>query len=161
VTKVSVANASPLVFLTRGDHLEILRYFTNCVLVPDAVAREIRRKGSEDVTAKALESVSWLELLPSSTVPDVVLEWGLGPGESSVIAAAYQHPDYEVIIDDLAGRKCAASLGIPVRGTLGLVLAAKQRGLIPSARPVMEDLLRAGLYLSKDVLDAALSRVGE
>lgn len=67
----------------------------------------------------------------------------------------------EVIIDDLGGRKCADSLDIPVRGTLGLVLAAKRRGVIPKARPVIEDMMSAGLYLSKRVLDRALEKVGE
>jgi len=66
-----------------------------------------------------------------------------------------------VIIDDLAGRKCADSLDIPVRGTLGLVLVAKKRGVIPAARPVIEDMMSAGLYLSKRILDRALEKVGE
>jgi predicted nucleic acid-binding protein len=67
----------------------------------------------------------------------------------------------DVIIDDLAGRRCALSNNVPVRGTLGLVLLAKQKGFIPAARPLMEDLIRGGLYLSRHVLDSALARVGE
>ena len=71
-------------------------------------------------------------------------------------ALAYGYPEREAIIDDLAGRKCAAFHGIPVRGTLGLVLAAKRRGFIAKARPVMEILLREGLYLSSELLNRAL-----
>jgi predicted nucleic acid-binding protein len=67
----------------------------------------------------------------------------------------------EAIIDDLAGRRCAALLGIPVRGTLGIVLTAKQRGVIPAARPVLECLIQSGLYLSRRILDTGLQRVGE
>lgn len=157
----AVINASPLVLLSRGQHLEILRHFARRVLVPEPVANEIREKGRNDVTVKALESLSWIEVTPATPVPQAVLEWGLGPGESSVLAVAYQHSEMEAIIDDLAARRCATSMGIPVRGTLGIVLTAKQRGIIPSARNVMEDLIRGGLYLSRSVLDAALSRVGE
>mgnify|MGYP006431912889 CR=1 FL=1 len=76
------------------------------------------------------------------------------------MALAHAH-SAEAIIDDLAARKCAASINIPVRGTLGIVLTAKQRGLIPQARPVIEDMMSAGLYLSRKVLDQALQRVGE
>lgn len=65
------------------------------------------------------------------------------------------------VIDDLAARHCAAALGIPVRGTLGIVLAAKKRGIIPLARPVLEDLIANGMYLARNVLDQALMRVGE
>jgi predicted nucleic acid-binding protein len=64
-------------------------------------------------------------------------------------------------VDDLAARRCAATLGVPVRGTLGLVLIAKQRGEIPAARPVLEELRQAGMYLSDAVLNRALKRVGE
>lgn len=44
---------------------------------------------------------------------------------------------------------------------LGIVLVAKKRGLIPKAQPVIEDMMSAGLYLSKRVLDRALEKVGE
>ncbi len=64
-------------------------------------------------------------------------------------------------MDDLAARRCARSLAIPVRGTLGLVLIAKQRKLIPAARPVLEQLRQAGMYLSDSVLNRALEKVGE
>ena len=94
-------------------------------------------------------------------IPLAILEWRLGSGEPGVLALAHQHPGIDAILDDLAGRKCAASLGIPVRGTLGIVLVAKQRGLIPQARPVLEDMMQAGMYLSRKVLDQALRRVGE
>ena len=78
-----------------------------------------------------------------------------------MLALACEHPGTETIIDDLAGRKCAASLNIPVRGTLGIVLVAKKRGLIAKARPVIEDMMSAGLYLSRKVVDKALQKVGE
>jgi len=71
------------------------------------------------------------------------------------------NPGMEAIIDDLNGRRCAVLLKIPVRGTLGIILVAKKRGLIPKARPVIEDFIKAGLYLSRQILDDALRRVGE
>jgi predicted nucleic acid-binding protein len=64
-------------------------------------------------------------------------------------------------VDDLAACRCAAALGIPVRGTLGLVLVARSRGVIPAARPVLEQLRRSGMYLSDRVRDRALSLIGE
>ena len=115
----------------------------------------------QDLPAQAIEQSAWLTSHPAPTIPIAITEWRLGAGESSVLALALEHPGTEAIIDDLAARKCAASLGIPVRGTLGIVLTAKQRGVIPKARPVIEDMMAAGLYLSKPVLDQALQRVGE
>ena len=128
--------------------------------VPQSVADEINARGDIDPTAMALREHTWLVAKPPTTILSEVLNWRLGAGETSVLALALQH-GLEAIIDDLGARKCAASLGIPVRGTLGIVLVAKQRGIIPLARPVLHELLQAGLYLSGRVLAQALARVGE
>jgi predicted nucleic acid-binding protein len=65
------------------------------------------------------------------------------------------------IIDDRAGRRCAELLGIPVLGTLGIVLRAKRLGQVDSARPLIRKLQEAGMYLSDRVLEPALKLVGE
>jgi predicted nucleic acid-binding protein len=156
----AVINASPLIFLARGGHLGLLRVFAREIWVPEAVAGEIRQRGSGDVTAQALMATDWLVVKPVPIIAFTIAEWRLGAGESATLALAATH-GLEAIIDDSAGRKCAASLGVPVRGTLGIVLAAKQRGLVPAARPIVEDLVSAGLYLSRRVIDGALRRVDE
>lgn len=161
MAEAAVTNASPLIFLSRGQHLNLLREFAARVYVPEPVAAEIHAKGRDDITAHVLTNTPWLEIVPAPPPAHAIVQWGLGVGESSVLSYAALNAGMEAVIDDLSARKCAASLGIPVRGTLGIVLAAKNRGMIPSARVVMEDLMRAGLYISRPVLDAALARVGE
>jgi predicted nucleic acid-binding protein len=161
VAEALVVNASPLILLSRGKRLELLRHFADRILVPDAVATEIRAKGSEDVTSLALRNTPWIEIVPAKPVPQSILEWGLGNGESAVLAEACANPGMEAVLDDLPARKCAAVLGITVRGTLGIVLASKRLGLVPQARPILEDLLANGLYLSPTILQDALKRVGE
>ena len=157
----AIINASPLIFLSRSHHLDLVQPFASEVWIPEPVAAEILQRGQQDITARAIEQTDWLIIQPVATIPTIITEWCLGAGESSVLALANEHPGIETIIDDLAGRKCAASLNIPVRGTLGIVLLAKKRGLIPKARPVIEDMMSAGLYLSRKVVDEALSRIGE
>jgi predicted nucleic acid-binding protein len=161
VDETAVINASPLILFCRAEKLVLLREFAAHILVPMPVAKEISARGRSDVTAKTIESTPWIEMIPSPPIPEAVASWGLGPGESSVLAVAAANPEMTAIIDDLSGRKCAARLGIPVRGTLGIVLTAKRRGVILQARPVLEDLLASGLYLRRRVLDEALKRVGE
>lgn len=161
MAEACVVNASPLIFLARGGHLDLLQVFGGPVRVPRVVAEEIRRRGPEDPTARALVTSSWLEEVDDGPVPPAVQTWALGPGESSVIAEALRQGGCRAVIDDLAGRKCAASLGVPVAATLGIVLLARRRGLIRAARPVMENLVAGGMFLSRSVLDRALARVGE
>ncbi len=156
-----VVNASPLIFLSRGGHIKLLTHFAHRVFVPIPVMAEICKKGLDDITVRTIETSSWIETVSTSSIPDVIHDWGLGAGESSVLAYAFLSPGMTAIVDDLAGRKCAASLGIPVRGTLGIVLTAKKMGIIPSARSIIEDLVKTGLYLSPIIMETALSRVGE
>lgn len=71
------------------------------------------------------------------------------------------NPGCPAVLDDLAARRCASVLAIPVHGTLGLALLAKKRGIAPAARPLVERLRQSGMYLSDKVVDQALALVGE
>lgn len=161
VVEALVSNASPLIFLTRSYTLDLLQHFAPALWVPQPVAAEILQRGPQDLTARALAETSWLTVKPAPAIPPAIRLRHLGAGESSVLALALQHPHTEALMDDLAARHLAASLGLPVRGTLGVVLAAKQRGIIPAARPLLEQMMKAGLYLSQRVLNEALKRVDE
>jgi predicted nucleic acid-binding protein len=154
-------NASPLIYLAGTDFLSLLQIAGPDVVVPAPVAEEIRAGGAADAAVQALASTPWLTVVEGPAVPAAIQTWDLGNGEASVLAWAHAAPGTMAILDDLAARRCAAALRIPVRGTLGLVLAAKQRGQIPAARPVLEILRGSGMYLSDPVLNKALALVGE
>ena len=100
-------------------------------------------------------------MVPTITTPDVVSSWDLGAGESAVLAWALAHPGTLAVLDDFAARRCARVLDIQVKGTLGLALLAKRRGRIEMARPLVQELCAAGLYLSDAVIRQALALVGE
>jgi predicted nucleic acid-binding protein len=161
VAELPAINTSPLIFLTKGGFLDLLLIMESSIVVPDAVATEIQAYGEADVTAVALKNTDWLVVQETPPVPNVIQSWDLGLGESAVLTWGYVNPGTEVILDDLAARRCAATLGIPVRGTLGIVITAKQRGVIPAARPVLEQLRLCGMYLSDRVINQALALVGE
>lgn len=161
VAERAVVNASPLIFLSRSGLLDLLQLISSEIIVPEIVAAEIEVRGKSDPTAQALASSPWLVVTQTPPVPSQIQAWALGPGESSVLSWAHSHPGSEAIIDDLAGRRCAAAFNIPVRGTLGLALIAKQRGRIPSARRVLEQLRQSGMYLSDPVMNHALALIGE
>ena len=157
----AAVNASPLVFLSKAGLLHFLPLAGSPVVVPAAVANEIRQRGASDPTVQALEQTGWLEIVETPPVPALIQAWDLGRGEESVLAYAYAKPGTIAVMDDLAGRRCAEALKIPVNGTLGLTLIAKKRGLIPAARPVLDALRQSGMYLSDRVVNQALMLVGE
>jgi predicted nucleic acid-binding protein len=82
-------------------------------------------------------------------------------GESQVLSWVTNHTGYEAIIDDLAARKTAKILQIPVRGTLAVVVLAKQMGCISSVKQDLENLIQVGLRISPAVLAQALALAGE
>ena len=155
-----VVNASPLIVLAKAGLLEFLRLAGETVLVPAPVAAELRAHRN-DAGARALSNTPWLKIVVPPATPQWIAAWDLGAGESSVLAWAYANPGTRAILDDLAGRRCAQTASIHIRGTLGLILLAKQRGKIGAARPEVENLRKAGLYLSDTIINRALALVGE
>ncbi len=157
----AAVNASPIIYLARANQFDLLHLAATEVLVPSPVADEILVRGQEDPAACALSNTPWIRRVEPPDVPLSVLAWDLGPGESSVIAWALADPGCLAVIDDLEGSRCAETHGIPLRGTLGLVLRAKRQGVIPRARPILETMRASGMYLSTQLLDLALAEVGE
>lgn len=127
-----MVNASPLVVLARAGRLELLRLLGERIVVPKAVAAEVRAHSDE--AARSLDSEAWLEIAATVPVPHAVTAWDLGAGESAVLAWAHAHPGTLAVIDDHVARKCAGVLGVRVKGTLGLALLAKVEGRMPAAR---------------------------
>ena len=161
MTEHRVVNTSPLIYLSRANLLELLGDGAERVIVPQAVSDEIFAWPTADAAQLAIRSTSWLTTVPEESIPSLVAAWDLGKGETGVLTYGVSHPGSTLILDDLAARRCATSLNIPVRGTLGLVLRAKKRGLINSAREALLQLRDAGMYLSDAVSDAALRQIGE
>ncbi len=78
-----------------------------------------------------------------------------------MLAYAHNNPGVVTIIDDKAGRNCAETLGLPLLGTLGLVMIAKKRGLIPAARPLIALLKNRGMFLSESIIDQTMALIDE
>ncbi|MBN1605164.1 MAG: DUF3368 domain-containing protein, partial [Polyangiaceae bacterium] len=147
--------------LCRAGLSDLLRQAAEVVVVPASVAREILARGSRDQTAGVLTHSPWLEQIEDPVIPPSILAWDLGSGESAVLAWALAHPGARAVIDDLQGRRCAESLGISLRGTLGLVLRARRTGVIESAREALDRLRAGGMYLSDRIVSEVLAEVGE
>lgn len=154
-------NASPLILLGKIDHLWLLRDLSDELIVPDAVVREVGVKPEgERLLEEVLGYPSTCTVAPGA-IPREVEVWDLGRGESAVIAAALVEDGSRAVVDDLEARRCAQALGLSVIGTLGVVLRAKRKGLIPAARLTLTRLREVGLYVADDLVDRALGHLGE
>lgn len=141
-----VSNSGPLIALERIERLDILALVYGEVVVPPAVYSEVLRDDRPGATA--LEYAKWLqvgEVGDHSTVDR--LRFWLDAGESAAIVLA-QQLGAMLLIDERRGRSIATALGIPVTGTVGTLIAAKRRGLIPSVTPLLDALIAHGVRLS-------------
>jgi predicted nucleic acid-binding protein len=159
LAEAPAVDASPLIYLARTGNLFILKALAPAFLIPEPVLDEIRAK--DDAVLADVRAAPWLSAVPPPSIPQTLLAWDLGKGEASVLAWALSRPGTIAVLDDQRARSYAQWHGIPVIGTLGIVLGAKRQGMVPLARPIVQALIAGGMYLSKAVADKALALVGE
>jgi predicted nucleic acid-binding protein len=160
VSDVWVVNASPIIVLAKVDRLHLLRDLSKELLIPEVVATEVLAGPPSDPARHALER-GWGPTITADQIAPDLLEWGLGVGETAVLAVAIERRPATAVLDDAAARTCARALGIEVIGTLGVVLRAKKKALIPSAADVLKSLRAAGFRLDDSTIRSALQGVGE
>jgi predicted nucleic acid-binding protein len=85
----------------------------------------------------------------------------LDAGERAVLTLALAIPGSVAIIDDLPARRVAESFGVNVTGTLHVIVVAKQRGLVPAVRPLLERLQDLGFRMSADLRNRILTSADE
>jgi predicted nucleic acid-binding protein len=148
-----VSNSSPLIALERVHRLELLSLLFSSVLIPPGVAIEV---------GPSITELPWLiERQPRQPIGAHVERAGLQSGETEAIALAIETRAQWVMLDDEPARRFARQLGLPVIGTVGLLLAAKRRTLITSVRPILDDLIAADFRLSLEIYASVLSEAGE
>jgi uncharacterized protein len=154
-----IADAGPLIALSKVLDFSVLRdifgqvWLTNTVLA-ECTARPDRPEGT--MILAAVEA-GWLQVRPDTPLSQ---GWDLGPGEASAIAAALDL-GAGVLMDDRAGRKVALDLGLRVIGALGVLVRGKQLGRLASIRPLAEQLVASGYFLSETVIAEAMTAAGE
>ena len=75
----------------------------------------------------------------------------LHEGEVEVMLLAQEIGADTVIIDDGAARRTAEYLGLPLTGTLGVMIKAKQRGLLEAVMPVVQQMEQNGIFFSREL----------
>ena len=155
-----VVDASPLSTLFRSGQAGLLPQLFQKIIVPDPVWTEVTGGERDDPAARELIVQPWPIREIVTTSPRVAA-WNLGDGETSVLSYALENPACRVVVDDAEARRCARTLGIRTLGTGGVLILAKQRGLIVTVAEGLNRLRQAGLWLSDDVARRLLKRAGE
>lgn len=154
-----IADAGPLIALSRVISFSLLADIFGAVWLTETVLAECTARPDRPEGSVILAAVQagWLCVQPDTPSTQ---NWNLDPGEASAIAAAL-HMQARVLMDDRAGRKVAHDLGLRIIGTLGVLVRAKQLGKLPNVRPLTEQLVASGYFLSSTVIEDGLKVVGE
>ena len=140
---IVVSNTSPLIALARAGRLDLLQAIHGEIIVPDAVFNEITVAGAGEPGAHEVATMSWIKRQPALNRQLVnALGLDLDAGEAEAIALAMECQADLILLDERMGRHAAQRMGLKVTGTLGILIAAKDRGLLASVRPLL-DALRA------------------
>lgn len=156
-----IVNTSPLLYLHQIRHLELFRELYGTLLVPTAVVNELAEGKRKGVDVPEPESISWMKVISARDRRIIPLLSDLGAGESEVILLGVEYPQSLLIMDDALGRQIARMNTQTVTGTLGVLLKAKQEGLIPEVAPLLRHLTACGMWISPAVESMILARAKE
>ncbi|HEY9702153.1 MAG TPA: DUF3368 domain-containing protein [Allocoleopsis sp.] len=160
---IIVSNTSPITSLSAIGHINLLYEIYGNIIIPTAVYEEMTKLGYNVPGTIEVQTLFWIEKKElENRLLFAQLHQELHRGESETIALAIGLNADRVIIDENPGRKKAISLGLNVIGILGILLMAKQRGLIKLIKPLMNDLIdQAGFRIDKKLYSDILKLAKE
>lgn len=157
---IVIADSSALVALSVCDVLHVLEPLFGEVKVPQAVFDEVNIANKPE--AKALKQFL-ADKVTQVSLATLTIEKssGLGKGELEAIALYRQVAADLLLIDDARAKKTAYINNVEVMGSLGVLLLAKQRGLIATIRPLLDELSDSDVFVSDNLLERILLLAGE
>ena len=160
---IFVSNTSPIMNLAAVGRLDILEKLYIRVLIPEAVFTELKTIDANDNPSLLIQSFPFVEPMAASDRPLVTsLALELHIGEAEAIALAIETKAELLLMDERIGRKKASSLGLQVIGLLGVLMAAKQQGVINEIKPLLDTLVsKAGFWISTPLYSLVLEKAGE
>ncbi len=146
-----IADTSCLIALTKIGAIHVLGDLYKNVYITKEIEREFGEMLPGWIVTATVKNRRYQQLL------DLFLDLG----EASAIALALEKDDVLLVLDDLKGRKEAQRLGFRVTGTLGILVKAKQKGLIPELKPYVDQLKAVGFRISPKIEEAILRKGNE
>jgi len=159
-TKTVVSNTTPLVTLASIHKLDILKELYSKIYIPNAVLAEIKA-GKGKIGYFDIDTIDWIIPRKISNVFSMNYLIDLDKGEAETIILAEELQADIVLIDEKFARDFAKIRGLTLSGSLGVLLEAKNRGIISQIKPLIEKMLANRRYLSEKIILDLLKAVDE
>jgi predicted nucleic acid-binding protein len=161
VSKPWVINASPVILLSKAGLIHHVPTIARPFIIPEPVAAEIRQCREVDFAVKWIEGDGKQFIHPAAKELAGLTQADIGPGERAVISWAAENSGFVAVLDDSEARRVARRLGVPILGTVGVILDLKTAGLVPEIKSHLLEIRRVGGYMSDELFNEALRRAGE
>jgi uncharacterized protein len=154
-----VSNTTPLIKLVGVGLLDLLPTLYHEIHVPEAVFTEYRAGRAQHPGSPDLATLSWI--IVHTVAPDPAVPTSLDLGEAQTIALARALSARRILLDERRGRAVAERLGLPVIGTMTVLIEAKRQGHISLVAPIIDQMIAQGRRISPQLRAEVLRRAGE
>lgn len=160
---IVVSNTTPLIGLAAIQRFDLLQQLFGEIYIPQAVYGEAVVVGRERGGAKLeVSTATWIKTVnvKDRLAVEVLLD-EIDLGETETVVLAHEMDADWVLMDEKKGRRKLTQMGLKKIGTVGILLKAKQVGLLSVIRPELEKLRQQGFSISQAVIDAVLQQANE
>ncbi len=160
-----VSNSSPLINLSKIDRLDLLQKLYGQIIIPNGVFEELILKGEFPKDIGKINSLIKNNVIEVKTIKDKnfvrALQKDLDIGESEVIALAKEENATLVIIDEVDARRIAEFHGLNKIGFVGILIKAKQKGLLDDVIGSIDLAIEKGFWINKELYKSIVNSLSE
>lgn len=150
-----VCNSTPLIALHKIGKLDLLESMYREIIIPKAVYDEVTIKENQENTF--IGNYTFIKVKEiNNKEAKRFFNTSLHKGEVEVMILAKEIVADLCVIDDLLARKYAEHYKLKITGTIGILIKAKKLNLIPLIKPLLDNLIKNGIYIDKKLYSMAL-----
>lgn len=157
---VVISDSTAITNLYQIKLLMVVKQLYGEIFIPEGVYQELSNFSDQKALIDQSDWIKICKIKDQNLLNDLLEE--LDRGEAEAILLAIESQSDLLIIDERKGRQVAKQHGLRLIGILGVLINAKEKGIIPAVKSYMDELVgKAGFYVSKELYEDVLRRVGE
>jgi len=158
---IVIADSSALIAIATYRGLHLLEPLFSDIVIPQAVYDEICVQGKPQADNLKTHFADKVATVCAKNYHLFHNIKGLGLGEQAAIQLYKALSAQLLLIDDQRAKKVAYANGLETMGSLGVLLLAKQQGLLSQIKPHISLLKTSNLYINANLLDQVLHQANE
>lgn len=158
-----ISDTSPISNLIIVGKLEILKGVFDEIIIPPAVESEIEKLSDFSISLNSYHKSDWIRKGKPNDEKEVKkLMTEIDEGESEAIVLAIEMGADYLLIDERIGTNKAKEKGLKTIGLLGVLIKAKEKGIVKNIGPILDELVNeAGFWIGEKLKERVLKEVNE